>query len=150
MWGICSTTVVVSVLFLQDASIDLKKDYAKLIEIKRSLQECLNCLPFQRAFVSWKLKYLSKLAKSLNLNLNAALQALGRAAWLIRNWSWIGEIRSVLKFLGPWTEVAQLPISSKPKSLTLGSPCCLRSPNALDSWSANTSKTASTIGWEQK
>jgi len=35
----------------QDASIDLRKDLVKLAEIKKSLQGCLNCLPFQRSQV---------------------------------------------------------------------------------------------------
>ena len=150
MWGICSTTVVVSVLFFAGREYRLEEGLRQADRDQKESSRMSQLSPVPTSLRKLEAVVYFQASQKLNLNLNAALQALGRAAWLIGNWSWIGEIRSVLKFLGPWTEVAQLPISSKPKSLTLGSPCCLRSPNALDSWSANTSKTASTTGWEQK
>lgn len=44
--------VVVKVFTIQDAGLALKKDRDKLVEIKRTLETCVNCLPFQRAFLS--------------------------------------------------------------------------------------------------
>ena len=44
--------IVVKVFTIQDPGLELKYDYEKLSEIKRTLEGSPNCLPFQRAFYS--------------------------------------------------------------------------------------------------
>ena len=47
-----SGLVVVKVFTIQDAGLNLKKDRDRLMEIKKVLEGCVNCLPFHQAFVS--------------------------------------------------------------------------------------------------
>ena len=47
-----SGQVVVKVFTIQDAGLNLKKDRDRLMEIKKVLEGCVNCLPFHQAFVS--------------------------------------------------------------------------------------------------
>ena len=47
--------MVVKVFTIQDLSINLRSDRDKLIDMKRALEGCVNCLPFQRVFVSRKI-----------------------------------------------------------------------------------------------
>ncbi len=44
--------VVVKVFAIHDVSLNLRGYRDRLIEVKRSLDGCLNCLPFQRIWVS--------------------------------------------------------------------------------------------------
>ena len=54
-----SGLVVVKVFTIQDAGLDLKKDRDKLLEIKKVLEGCVNCLPFHQAFVSSSFDHLT-------------------------------------------------------------------------------------------
>ena len=54
-----SGLVVVKVFTIQDAGLNLKKDRDRLMEIKKVLEGCVNCLPFHQAFVSFSVKLQS-------------------------------------------------------------------------------------------
>ncbi len=45
-------TVVLKVFTVQDSSLDLKSHQLNLIRIKKLLENCPNCLPFQRAHLN--------------------------------------------------------------------------------------------------
>jgi hypothetical protein len=47
-----SQLVVVKVFTAQDLGLNLRTYRDHLLEVKRGLEGCLNCLPFQRVFVS--------------------------------------------------------------------------------------------------
>ena len=49
-----SGLVVVKVFTIQDAGLNLKKDRDKMMDIKKVLEGCVNCLPFHLAFVGLK------------------------------------------------------------------------------------------------
>ena len=46
------SVVVVKVFAVHDLGIDLLGYRERLLEVKRKLEGCLNCLPFQRVWVS--------------------------------------------------------------------------------------------------
>lgn len=44
--------VVVKIFTIHDPSFNTRKDRDKLLEIKKSLEGCVNCLPFQRVLLT--------------------------------------------------------------------------------------------------
>ena len=47
-----TNSVVVKVFTLQELGLNLKAQRDQLLELRRALEGCVNCLPFQRVFVS--------------------------------------------------------------------------------------------------
>lgn len=75
-----SGLVVVKVFTIQDAGLNLKKDRDKLMEIKKVLEGCVNCLPFHQAFVSIFRTVLCILV------ISAFFQVSERAGFIVRQY----------------------------------------------------------------
>lgn len=56
--------VVVKVFSIHDLGLNLRGYRDRLLEVKRSLEGCLNCLPFQRVWVRKKKSFSQCLMRS--------------------------------------------------------------------------------------
>ena len=55
-----SGLVVVKVFTKGDSGLNLKRDREKIMEIKKVLEGCVNCLPFNQAFVTDRAGFIGK------------------------------------------------------------------------------------------